>query len=132
MILIVFFSPWNAIYLPDKELDGCVSEEFFEYKTRSFIHCKFSEDCTSLYWYDNADNSEETATLIYDWKTKSGEGFASGEFDIQSNGNLIITNVSFEHERKFKVICILTNDLFNTYHVDVVVTGEHMFVLNTV
>ncbi|XP_071842898.1 uncharacterized protein [Apostichopus japonicus] len=106
----------------EKELDGCVSEEFVEYKTRSSIHCKFSEDCKSLYWYDNADNSEDTPTLFYDWKTKSGEGFASGEFDIQSNGNLIITNVSLEHERKFKVVCILPNDLFNTYHVDVVVT----------
>ncbi|PIK34270.1 hypothetical protein BSL78_28903, partial [Apostichopus japonicus] len=118
LVVAVFINAAN-----DKELDGCVSKELFEYKTRSFTHCKFSEDCNSLYWFDNADNSEEAATLIYDWKTKSGEGFTSGEFDIQSNGNLVITNVSFEHEKKFKVICILPNDFFNTYHVDVVVTA---------
>ncbi|PIK59940.1 hypothetical protein BSL78_03160 [Apostichopus japonicus] len=103
------------------ELTGCVAKQFVEYKTRGLIHCNFPPEFISVYWYD-VDNSEAKPVLMYDRTTKTGEGFIRGEYDIQSNGTLIIRNVSMSHEKVFKVICFRPRELFNTYHIEVIVT----------
>lgn len=111
--------------LSGNELTGCVAKQFLEYKTRGFIHCKFPQDFNSVYWYD-VDNSDAKPILTYDRTTKTGEGFIRGEYDIQSNGTLIIRNVSMSHEKVFKVICFRPRELFNTYQIEVIVTGKYM------
>lgn len=102
-----------------------------EYRTRGLILCQFPQDeFDSIYWYDNTNVSEAEPTLTYDGKEKNGDGYFSGEFDIHDNGTLIINNVSLLHEKNFKVVWFLLSELFNTYHIEVEVTGKDNFNCN--
>ncbi|PIK36061.1 hypothetical protein BSL78_27107 [Apostichopus japonicus] len=66
--------------------------------------CSFSDSFSSIHWYYKLTITEGPATVSYiKNQNVEGAGYDSGEFDIRSDGSLIINNVSVEHEIKFTV-----------------------------
>ncbi|XP_071853496.1 uncharacterized protein [Apostichopus japonicus] len=82
---------------------GCQTPQYLEIGTSGTVVCSFSVDFVSIYWYYNSDSSEGPATLSYENEQRQGEGYTSGEFDIRSDGSLIINNVLVKHEARFTV-----------------------------
>ncbi|KAJ8049626.1 NACHT, LRR and PYD domains-containing protein 14 [Holothuria leucospilota] len=68
------------------------------------IQCAFSEDVDTIFWYNTTDLLKSDAIITLQDTVKYGTGLESGEFDIEPNGSLIITNVSLKHEGTYTVI----------------------------
>lgn len=70
------------------------------------ISCSFPNDFSSVHWYYNLDVTDGPPTLSYELQdqTVNGDGYDSGEFDINPDGSLIINNVSVHYETNFTVV----------------------------
>lgn len=89
---------------PTAAHNGCKSPQYLEIGTSGTIVCSFSDNFSSIHWYYKLTITEGPATVSYiKNQNVEGAGYDSGEFDIRSDGSLIINNVSVEHEIKFTV-----------------------------
>ncbi|KAJ8019016.1 NLR family CARD domain-containing protein 4 [Holothuria leucospilota] len=84
----------------------CESPQYMNYGEIGTINCIFHDDFFSVLWFDTKYDRQSKPILHYQDFTKSGAGYDSGEFDIHSNGSLIITNVSLEHETTFTALYV--------------------------
>ena len=79
----------------------------------------------AVYWYDTLDSNTKSPVLYYYIPDKSGTGFDSGEYDVHSNGSLIIQNVSLSHDHFFRALVMYSD--FNqdcTEDIRVIVIGK--------
>ncbi|KAJ8031734.1 NLR family CARD domain-containing protein 4 [Holothuria leucospilota] len=83
----------------------CESPQYLELEKVGTVSCSFHEEFYAVLWYTAAD-LEGRPTLSYQNEIKTGGGYESGEFDIHSNGSLIINNVSLDHNDMFTVAYI--------------------------
>lgn len=73
------------------------------------IHCSFEEGFFGIYWYHGTDLTRNSF-LYYENGKKGGNGYTSGEFDVHTDGSLVITTVSVEHNHLFTVVYLETRD----------------------
>ncbi|KAJ8018902.1 NLR family CARD domain-containing protein 4 [Holothuria leucospilota] len=76
----------------------CDSPQYLELRRPATIHCTFQEGFYSVLWYNTSVYIKSDPIIRYSDLLKSGYGYESGEFDVYSNGSLIIKNVSVRHE----------------------------------
>ncbi|XP_071851766.1 uncharacterized protein [Apostichopus japonicus] len=89
------------------EGNGCESQQIVEIGGRSILNCSFSEGFVGIMWYNSTNFEDDPPILVFQHSEKSGQGYASGEFDILPSGSLIINNVSIMHETVFVVSQII-------------------------
>ncbi|PIK52626.1 hypothetical protein BSL78_10486 [Apostichopus japonicus] len=99
---------------------GCKSSQYLEIGKSGTIVCHFEDTFSSIFWYYKADVELDQPTVTYEDGQREGDGYLSGEFDIRSDGSLIVNNVSVEHETTFIVIEFETVDkLPNRYDINI-------------
>ncbi|KAJ8050584.1 hypothetical protein HOLleu_03843 [Holothuria leucospilota] len=109
----------------------CNSPQYLDFGKVGTITCLFHEDFYAVLWYTEADRISNIPTLRYRNEVKAGPGYESGEFDVHSNGSLIISNVSLDHNEMFTVAYIrFKEERYKSIHVSVIVVGKsNKFVL---
>lgn len=98
-ILVTFFSTSGK-----EEGQPCDSPQFIEFGKTGIIDCSFDENVFLLVWYNSTDVVNDEPLLYYRRPQKSGTGYATGEYDICSNGSLIVNQVSLKHDHYFTVV----------------------------
>ncbi|PIK42681.1 hypothetical protein BSL78_20464 [Apostichopus japonicus] len=79
----------------------CIQTQYFEIGTVGLIPCSCNASSLALIAWVNVN--EGKTILLHPNGKKNGEGYESGEFDINSNGSLLINNVTASHESVFRV-----------------------------
>ncbi|KAJ8035461.1 Nucleotide-binding oligomerization domain-containing protein 2 [Holothuria leucospilota] len=105
-----------------REWTGCYSPQYVEIGETGYIHCQFPKEFNAIYWYDNAMDKSAVPILSYSNSHKTGSKYENGEYDILSNGSLVINDVSAYHEGTFKVVCIDSGELSRSFIVSVQTT----------
>ncbi|KAJ8019403.1 hypothetical protein HOLleu_42044 [Holothuria leucospilota] len=95
----------------------CKSPQHLELGTTGTIRCSFEEGFFGVFWYNSSDVEERAIITLKD-TVKDGEGYLSGEFDIQSDGSLIINHVSLRHDKVFTVV-VFNSTLQDPVHLSV-------------
>ncbi|PIK39152.1 hypothetical protein BSL78_24010 [Apostichopus japonicus] len=114
-------------FAADVRVFGCKSPEYVKINSgQGIINCTFPPSFKAVFWYDVFTNNSDPPVLRYDSMSgrKSGEGYIKGDYDVTTNGSLVIKKVTLEHEKSFKVICIEENDNVEVYTSSVVVLIE--------
>lgn len=100
-----FFSFFPSSYhLPGTATEGCQSPQYLEYGKSGVIQCIFHPDFHGVLWYDSTDTDLDVPFLKLIDSVKSGPGYHSDEYDVYSNGSLIIKNVSSTHDQTFTAL----------------------------
>lgn len=87
----------------------CNPDQYLELGKSGKLKCSFSERFLLVWWYNSTEITDDPALIKYKNSVKSGIGFTSGGFDVDSNGILIINNVSLQHEHQFSAAYIPLN-----------------------
>ncbi|KAJ8021067.1 hypothetical protein HOLleu_40830 [Holothuria leucospilota] len=82
----------------------CDSPQYLELEKTGIINCSFEDGFSFVLWYNSTNEEKEQPILNYINSVKSGVGFTSGEFDVKSDGSLVINNVGIQHERYFTTV----------------------------
>lgn len=91
-------------------------------ETTGTINCSFHERFFAVLWYNTTNITQDEPIIHYQNTIKSGTGNSLDYYDIHQNGQLIIKNVSIEHERTFKVAYMrFQNEVPDYINVDVIV-----------
>lgn len=85
------------------DVKPCVSPQHLKVGETGVVQCSFS-DFFGIFWYNTTNYVNSYSILDLKGSSKSGSGFLSGEYDIYLNGSLIISNVSWKHDRLFTVL----------------------------
>lgn len=103
---------------------GCQTTQYIELGTRGILKCTFDQDSLGVFWYNTTDYMQDKPIIYFKDSVVSGEGYRSREFDIDTNGSLIINTVSFKHEQYFTVVWINIEKSYIPHFIDAVVTVE--------
>lgn len=107
--------------------DECDSPQYLEYGRNSTVQCLFQKNFVSLLWYNSTDTVVDAPIVTYTQSVKSGRGFESGEFDIFSNGSLVIHEVELVHEHNYTVVKFTDlNEVPAVFVVRVIVTVKSL------
>ncbi|KAJ8050721.1 NLR family CARD domain-containing protein 4 [Holothuria leucospilota] len=109
--------PWNVVILlcfvcASPYFQGtysspvCSSPQPIELQKRATIRCSFEKGLRSVFWYDTTDITVQDPILSLRNGVPSGSGYWSGEFNVTSDGSLIIQNVSLAHNHYFSVTIV--------------------------
>lgn len=105
--------------------EECDSPQYLEYGRSGTVQCLFQTNFLSLLWYNATGTVVYAPIVTYTQSVKSGRGIESGEFDIFSNGSLVIHEVGLVHEHNYTVAKFTDLDEEPTvFVVRVIVTGE--------
>ncbi|PIK49743.1 hypothetical protein BSL78_13368 [Apostichopus japonicus] len=85
----------------------CRPQEALQLGTIGVLDCSFPEEYFGIYWYDTQDLTKQPFVFIQEGH-KRGHGYESGEYDLYTNGSLLINRVNIEHERIFTVVLFET------------------------
>lgn len=119
-----YLSYFHALHTGDNH-EHCESPQYLELGTRGKINCSVREQFYVLSWYNSTDYDKEYPVIFISDNLKEGVGFVSGEYDIDSDGSLIINEVLLKHEGTFTLLLLfLERDepVINKIHVTV--TGK--------
>lgn len=106
---IIYIAYLLAVFQRETSAD-CKPLQYADLGSKWTAGCSFPFKFDSVYWYDSlaADidpviryERGETGDFI-----ASGVGYTSGFYDIQSNGLLVIPNVTIENERSYKALVL--------------------------
>lgn len=107
----------------------CKSPQSLEVGTRGVVSCQFTDGFTSIHWYNSSDYISDLPVVSYENTKKSGEGFESGEFDIQEDGSLVINRVAIKHETTFSVLQFKAGEQVpNIYQINIQTKSKSMSV----
>ncbi|KAJ8049428.1 NACHT, LRR and PYD domains-containing protein 10 [Holothuria leucospilota] len=120
--LIVFIS---TIIAGTYGEDNCISPQYLERGSMGIIHCSFLNAFYGVLWYNTTDVENFESVVSFVESVKNGKGFLTEEYDIRSDGSLIIKNVSLKHETNFTVLKLNTrfDSPSNYFTINVVITG---------
>ncbi|KAJ8019796.1 hypothetical protein HOLleu_41535 [Holothuria leucospilota] len=88
----------------------CNITQYIELRKPGIVQCSFDAGMYGIYWYDSEDVTTQRPFFFYEKSKKSGQGYTSGEFDVEPNGSLVIRNVTFKHDHVFTVACLAHED----------------------
>ncbi|KAJ8017883.1 hypothetical protein HOLleu_44446 [Holothuria leucospilota] len=84
----------------------CTSVQYIAKGKTGMIDCHFKEGFHAVAWYNSADLAARKTIMQIINGVKEGKGYDSGEYDICSNGSLIINNVTLGHEHNYTVVVL--------------------------
>lgn len=103
----------------------CASPQFLEFGDPGAIICPPEMEFTSVFWYNSSHTTIQNSIIDLTETGKSGPGVASGEYDIDPKGWLIIDKVSLNHEHLFTVVVFQADGKVPLmYHIDVIVVSK--------
>ncbi|XP_071851627.1 uncharacterized protein [Apostichopus japonicus] len=105
IVLIVYQLSIAALFDVDQP---CATPQYLTLGSPGRIDCDFGESFYGAFWYNSSNYEETLPVLYYKDRKPSGIGYASGEFNISSNGSLIINQVSLGHDHEFTVVAFQT------------------------
>lgn len=109
----------------------CNPDQYLELGKSGILKCSFSKRSLLVWWYNSTEITDDPPLIKYKNSVKSGEGFTSGDFDVDSNGVLIINNVSLQHEHQFSAAYIPLNaEEAIIIEVNVIVIGEGKYYIH--
>ncbi|KAJ8048906.1 hypothetical protein HOLleu_01410 [Holothuria leucospilota] len=79
---------------------GCPSGVYLEYKEAFVIACNFRPNFESVFWYKVPNQGP---FISYQNGVKFGTGYNSGEFDVATDGSLVIHNVTLDFDGQLRV-----------------------------
>lgn len=89
------------------------------------IGCNLEPNFTAVYWFEGTDDNEPL--IRFDGGVKSGRGYTSAEFDISSNGSLVIKRANFANDMMFKAIILYSAFQAFSLQTKVSVFGRYIF-----
>lgn len=81
----------------------CKDLQYLELFHSGTIQCSFEARLSLIKWFNSTEDETPPIITLIDM-VKGGAGYISGEYDISSNGSLIIKRVTTQHERIFSVL----------------------------
>lgn len=121
-IFLIFVHPialWKSAL---SEPLGCQSPQTLELNKLGTIRCNLGSNIKKIFWYDSLEDGTQSSPIIVFNKGKnqtSGSGLKNHEYGITTEGNLVIMEVSWHHERRYRVICIGSDDTTSIHFVEV-------------
>ncbi|KAJ8051202.1 hypothetical protein HOLleu_04681 [Holothuria leucospilota] len=88
----------------------CDSPQYLELGKPGTIYCLFQDNFFGVLWYNTTEFTNTDPIVDYHGFIKTGRGYTSGEFDVDTNGSLVISRVSLEHESTFIVAYIYSEE----------------------
>ncbi|PIK49355.1 hypothetical protein BSL78_13778 [Apostichopus japonicus] len=79
----------------------CLTTQSVLLGSQGIIRCRLFENSTRFYWFDMNIEGDESLLIKLENGRVSGRGYTTGEFNIDSDGSLIINSVTVQHERVF-------------------------------
>lgn len=98
-ILIVIHSITIITAVADSDV-LCNQTYYLEIGKPAVVSCEYDRSFYAVRWYRNG---EDFSFLRIDGKNKGGTGYTSGEFDIQTDGSMVIPEVQLEHENNYTI-----------------------------
>ncbi|PIK34043.1 hypothetical protein BSL78_29136, partial [Apostichopus japonicus] len=92
----------------------CPSKFYVEHGFDGHINCYFPQS-QRIFWYDSTSRNARPIISLEEGR-KSGSGYSDGKYDILNNGGLLIRNTTFNDERTYRVIVIVSST--STFTVD--------------
>ncbi|PIK51576.1 hypothetical protein BSL78_11538, partial [Apostichopus japonicus] len=88
---------------------------FLELGKNGIINCSFSDNFYGVYWYDSDDTVQAIPIISITEGVKTADN--SGEYEIEVDGSLVVTNVSIDHEHHFTALRFHTQSAIPIRHV---------------
>lgn len=88
---------------------------FLELGKNGIINCSFSDNFYGVYWYDSDDTVQAIPIISITEGVKTADN--SGEYEIEVDGSLVVTNVSIDHEHNFTALLFHTQSAIPIRHV---------------
>lgn len=103
---------------------SCGSPQYLTTGLAGIIQCSFDETFYGVVWYTSDGYKNKESLIRFIDGDKEGDGYSSGDFDILSNGSLLIRNVSLQQDQTFYVLKFESESDDNpiVHDVDVIVT----------
>ncbi|XP_071841234.1 uncharacterized protein [Apostichopus japonicus] len=102
----------------------CLTTQSVLLGSQGIIRCRLFEDSTRFYWYDTNNEGGDTLLIKLENGRVRGTGYMSDEFNIDSDGSLIINSVTVQHERVFHFKSVNSNLIPSTNDITVIVYVE--------
>ncbi|XP_071829658.1 uncharacterized protein [Apostichopus japonicus] len=102
----------------------CLTAQSVLLGSKGFIRCRLFENSTRFYWFDTNNEGGDTALIILENGRVRGTGYTTGEFNVDSDGSLIINSVTVQHERVFHLESVSPNLIRRTKDITVIVYVE--------
>ncbi|XP_071816478.1 uncharacterized protein [Apostichopus japonicus] len=78
--------------------EACIGNKYVAYNQKAIISCDYTRSFYTVRWF--LEDNENPLLRIDDMR-KSGSGLASGEYDIQMDGSMVIKRATMEHEGSY-------------------------------
>ncbi|XP_071852558.1 uncharacterized protein [Apostichopus japonicus] len=92
----------------------CPSKFYVEHGSDGHINCYFPQS-QRIFWYDSTSRNARPIISLEEGQ-KAGSGYSDGKYDILNNDGLLIRNTTFNDERTYRVIVIVSDT--STFTVD--------------
>ncbi|PIK46647.1 hypothetical protein BSL78_16480 [Apostichopus japonicus] len=102
----------------------CLTVQNIRLGERGTVKCESLTDLSEVYWYNTSDQKDPVAFIQKVDGIKYGKGYSTGQYDIETNGSLIINNVTSQHEQTFTVEMVSTSFKRETHNINVQVYVE--------
>lgn len=106
----------------------CQSPQYITLGQQGIVECPFPSQFSTIAWTDSAN---ETATPVIKIESQgsaspvvSGAGYDSGEYNMSSNGSLIIRTSTINTDRTFRVLLVYENASYTSANVVVKTVGK--------
>ncbi|XP_071840037.1 uncharacterized protein [Apostichopus japonicus] len=77
----------------------CLKTQSVLLGSQGIIRCRLDVNSTRFFWFDTNNEGGDTLLIKLENGRVSGIGYTRGEFNIDSDGSLIINSVTVQHER---------------------------------
>lgn len=84
--------------------ETCESPQYLQFEKSGIIECPFQHGFYAVAWYTPESFARKTPLVRLVDGVKIGEGFSTRQFDIRTDGSLVITNVTLLHDTNFTVL----------------------------
>lgn len=83
---------------------SCVSPQYLEISKRGTVECPYQGELYGTFWFNSSNYVTNSALIFQKGLQIMGDGYTSGNYDMDQNGSLIINNVSLHDEHIFTVV----------------------------
>ncbi|PIK49741.1 hypothetical protein BSL78_13366 [Apostichopus japonicus] len=96
-------------FILGRSSENCIPKQILRPGESGTIRCSIEDGFCVVYWYDTQDLTQQPVLFSEDGQI-GGRGYTSGEFNLASDGSLLIVRVAAQHERIFTVVIFENRD----------------------
>lgn len=111
------------INVQPNESPACITPQYSQIGTRGYILCNFPLQVSAVYWYHEHDVEFSTRLISHERKAEKWITVKDNEdYDISTNGSLIIKRVKVQSEGNYTVTFLSSSDEVFTFQVSFIAT----------